>query len=868
MGIGGIILGAVIAVFAVVTQQYYLLFSAALMIAGGAYSMTFEPEGNSQDGARNAELKMATTSVGSPVPVVFGEVRLAPNYLHYDEDTYLIQEITEKPSGGKGGGGGGEDQVVGYKYLLKWEAGICMGPVDQIGMIYGMPGEIEMLPSDTWTTFSGDYVDINLSGTDDQEGAIRIYKGSSAQTRIASGDRYQALGMNYRNVCWALFGVGMPFTYGRSPSVPTYQFVVRRIPKCTRDDLSNVDEIQTRGSDTLLDAEYHQANPAAIIYEIITNKVWGRGLSSDIIDEDSFALCSEFFLLKKIGMSFTMDKVESISDVLEGIRRHLKTILTWDGEKYKLRCLMDVGQTHQYIQTLKQDEISSLNINRPMWENTINEVRAEFQSQTRAYRPDIVHIQDIANKEAVAGRVSPTRIQFSGFSLFNLTLQQAQRILSEMSYPYMTATWEMNRYKSQIEVGDIVRVIWNEFGTSITTTYWMVITIEDGASDDENIKITAVEDQLLSPVDGEELTISEVPGYYPWERWQEVDEGEVTLTEDPQPPTDPISPVHVFEMPAITTGMQNSRTLITGQRPSGSSISIEHVYSTDALNFNFIATFPGFSYTGTLVDAIPAGNWWDRSAAGFDIDLTSVDDLATFLAVNGVDTPEDDLETVSASISNFMLIQDEIIGVGIFEAVDSDTVKVRNIIRGMFGTPIRTHPIGENIFFFEDRRDGVVTSLLERENAYTWRGHPISRYGTYTGSPIDIQLKPDPVYKGLGQRPLAPEPVEIQDGSTMTIKVRPQYALAGAGVQRFFEAMPTPIDNMIQSFYVEQLDNTGTVVDPPSVYGHTWTPPDLDDVDKGLVTISAPKFSGAKTVRIYSAQGGLRSVRFAQFNVS
>jgi hypothetical protein len=866
MGIGGIILGAVIAVFAVVTQQYYLLFSAALMIAGGAYSLTFEPEGSSQDGARNTELKMATTAVGAPVPVVFGEVRISPNYLHYDEDTYLITEITEKPAGGKGGGEA-EDQVVGYKYSLKWEAGLCMGPVDEIGMVYGMPGEIEMLPSDTWTTFSGDYVDINLSGTDDQEGAIRVYKGSSNQTRIASGDKYFANGMNYRNVCFAMFGIGLPFTYGRSPAVPTYQVVVRRIPQCLRDNGSTVTEIQTRASDSISDKEYHQANPAAIIYEIITNKVWGRGLSSDIINEASFELCSEFFLTKKIGMSFALDKAESISDVLEGIRRHLKTILTWDGEQYKLRCLMDVGQTHQYIQTLKQDEITDLTINRPMWENTINEVRAEFQSQTRAYRPDVVHLQDIANKEAVNGRVSPTRIQFSGFSLFNLTLQQAQRILSEMSYPYMTATWEMNRYKSHVEVGDIVRVVWNEFGENITTTYWMIVTIEDGASDDENIKITAIEDQLLSPVNGEELAIAEVPGYYPWERWQEVDEGEVTLDDPPEPPTDPITPVHVFEMPAITTAMQNSRTMITGQRPSGSTISVEHVYSEDGLNFTFISTFPTFSLTGALVDEIPLGNYWDRGP-GYDIDITDVDDLASFLAVNQVDTPEDDLETITSQIANFMVIQDEIIQVGIFEQVDSDTVKVRNIVRGMFGTPIRKHEAGENIFFFTERRDGVVTSLLEREKDFYWRGHPISRYGTFTGSPTSVQPKPSPTYRGLGQRPLAPEGYSIVDGSTMTIKVRPQFAISGAGVQRFFEIMPTPVGTLPQTFFVEQLDNLGAVVDPPTVYPDTWTPPTLDGVGDGVVTLSVPKFSGAKTIRVYSAQGGLRSVRYAQFNVS
>jgi len=868
-GIGGIVLGAVIGVVAIYTGQLYLLFTAAMLIAGGAYSLTFQPEASDQDGARNTELKMATTVVGAPVPVVFGEMRVAPNHLHYDPDTYEITELTEKPAGGKGGmGGGGEEQVTGYEYKLNFELGICMGPVDQIGQIYSMPGEVQMLTPDLWTIFSGDYADLSLSGTDSQLGASRVYRGASDQTRVASGDVYQSLGMNYPNLCFAMMGIGGKFTYGRSPTVPTFQFVVRRMPVCTRDDLTNVDEIQTRASDNASDVEYWQANPAAIVYEILTNKIWGRGLSSDIINEDSFALCSEFFLLKKIGMSFTLDRAESIADVLEGIRRHLKLIITWDGEQYKMRCLMDVGQTHKYIQTLNQDEISDLTVNRPMWSNTINEVRAEFQSQTRSYRPDIVHIQDIANREAVGGRVTPTRIQFSGFSLFNLSLQQAQRILSELSYPYMTATWEMNRYKSHIEVGDITRVVWNEFGDNITTTYWMILTIEDGASDSENIKITAVEDQLLSPVDGEELTIAEVPGYYPWERWQEIDEGEVTLTEDPVKIEDPISPAHVFEMPAIATGMVQARTVVTGQKPIGSAISIQHVYGTDGTNFDLIATYPCFSFTGVLKTAIPTGQFWDRSTGGFNIDLTDADDLADFIAVTTCDTPDDDLEDVTASATNLLVIADEIIGVGVFETVDSDTVKMRNIVRGLFGTPIRAHAVDEDVFFFPTRRDGVITTLIEKDVDYYFRGHPISRYGTYTGGASNLQLKPDATYYGLGLRPLAPEFYALTDGGTMTLKVRPLWATAGAGVQRFYEAMATPILEMEQSFFVEQLEQDETVLTAPTVHPHTWTVPVLDDPATGVVSLSVAKTSGAKIVRVFSAQNGLRSVRFAQFNVS
>lgn len=270
MGIVSIVLGAILVVTGIGT------FAGIMLIAGGIYSLAFAPKTPDQEAAQAQELNVATSSVGHPVPVVFGEVRMTPNFMDYSDSTFRSVEVKgEKP--GKGGGDA-EAPTLGFDYYLQWEYGICMGPVDAIGAVHTVPGEV-LMHEGGWTTFSIDYMELSL---DDEKsgGVVRIYRGADDQTRIASGDSYQSKGMNYRNVCWALVGVGdNGYKMGQQPTPPTLQFEIRRLPKPTRDDLTTP-SIRTRGSFDSGHPAYTAANPAAIVYELLTNKVWGRGLSA------------------------------------------------------------------------------------------------------------------------------------------------------------------------------------------------------------------------------------------------------------------------------------------------------------------------------------------------------------------------------------------------------------------------------------------------------------------------------------------------------------------------------------------------------------------------------------------------------------
>ena len=78
-----------------------------LMLGMGAISALTAPDAPSIRNARAAELQMATSASGVPVPVFFGEQRLTGNFMQYDKEQLRTVEIRESSPGGKGGGGGG-----------------------------------------------------------------------------------------------------------------------------------------------------------------------------------------------------------------------------------------------------------------------------------------------------------------------------------------------------------------------------------------------------------------------------------------------------------------------------------------------------------------------------------------------------------------------------------------------------------------------------------------------------------------------------------------------------------------------------------------------------------------------------------------
>lgn len=759
--IGGIVLGAVLVIAGAYTLNPQLALTGVVLVGGGVAGLTLnqQPKAQNAEAAKAQDMQFANSSEGYPVPVVIGRQKITPNFMNWEASTFRAVEGTI-PAGGKGGGQKSTASGV-IDYYLTFELALCMGPIDEIGQIISVPGDVftrgreytagngaEATQSGVTVTASlsvfnsqqvgGDFIwadgEVNkitgyVSGTqirldasatktsqrfqvykapeqvvfDSEEyaemtlsginegGLIRVYKGSETQTRINANDPYYDTGMNYRGMAWALF---MDFWIARgSPTPKTYQFIVTRLPKCIRDNATTVTAIVTRGSINPLDPSYNEANPAAAIYEILTNKLWGRGLSSDLIDEDSFATCSEFFRDKNIGISLTLDTAEKLTTVLDTIRTQLGVILSWNGGVWKMRCLMDTAQTHANILTLTTNEVFDLRATRPMWAGVVNDLRAEFNSANKFYKAEPVHVQNLANIEQ-SGAVKSASVSLRAFTDWNLATRMATRMLMQISYPASSITFKMNRFKSHLEIGDSFRLVWNEWGDATVTGYFSVLKIEPLGKSDDAIAVTAIEDSFLTAIAGEESSVT-VPTVAAWEKIVTYDYDDLSLRSAPDSQNGSIYPIIAIE---IATNY-STRINFFGQKPSAGTVSSEVYWSSTVVNDYKLmpAASVEFVVMALSATAVNHARAFDRSASFVEFVIANAADADTILAFNRTNDDEDHLEVLERETGSWLIIGEEICKVGYIEQISSTQFRARNVLRGQLGSEIVPHPTSSTV---------------------------------------------------------------------------------------------------------------------------------------------------------------------------
>ena len=301
-----------------------LLISAAFMALGSIVANAVAPLSQA---ATNDQISYTTTSETQCVPVHFGVCRCS---LLEAETNWLF--LKSSTSGGKGMSSGSTGQT---SYALQYAQIIGMGQIDGVYAVLGS-NENNYLPNHNYQKiidsqivtvsvpipieFTGDVMELPLAvnhaapGTtgDGVGGIARVYRGSPTQTRITAGDLYNV--SNYRNFAWVLYGPGGGFGIGYSKNLPNLAWVVWRWPKCLMDDGSDAG-IATKGSAFNNHIHYHAANPAAVLWECYTNKTWGKGVSSSLMDQASFQALSQWCLARDYGINFSLTSRVKLQDV-------------------------------------------------------------------------------------------------------------------------------------------------------------------------------------------------------------------------------------------------------------------------------------------------------------------------------------------------------------------------------------------------------------------------------------------------------------------------------------------------------------------------------------------------------------------------
>lgn len=225
------------------------------------------------------------------------------------------------------GGGKGKSQTSGYSYFFSIHMGICRGPVNEV---------VEIRAGDK-TAYAGSlsaagsiYIDRpNLFGGEKSEGGLvgTLYylPGAADQTVpsfVANALAQEgALVPNFRGTTTAFYD-GM--ISQNNPYLKDWKFRVRRSTAgWDREPWYPIKAAIGMGQNGFGQTSVWGMNPAHIIYECTTNRVWGRGLPPSVIDEESFISAANTLCDEGFGLCLRWDRTDSISSFINEVIDHI-----------------------------------------------------------------------------------------------------------------------------------------------------------------------------------------------------------------------------------------------------------------------------------------------------------------------------------------------------------------------------------------------------------------------------------------------------------------------------------------------------------------------------------------------------------------
>lgn len=402
---------------------------------------------------------------GSLVPIIYGTVVLkSPNTVWYGDLSY--QGIKRKK------------QIIGYRYFLGIHLILCKGPIDKLKSIAF--GGRKVWSGDV-TSNQEIYIDApDIFGGEEKEGGVQgnvdIEMGGDSQTANPYlTSNITGLMPAFRGVVGAVFksfyvGAGSPY-----PKAP--EFELMRIPaKDWLPDLANIN-----GS----------ANPAHMLYEIISSQPLGMGYDLSSVNLESLETAAQTLYDENFGLSAILTSEDDFESFIQTITTHTDSMFFVDPEdgKYTFKLLRDDATGE--LQEFNQSNSSLLNFERASFAELVNEVVVKFRPQSTS-KDDTVTVQDLAIIQAQGAIISQT-INYPCIDNVAIAQKVAMRDLRQRSTPLARVKLSVNRQAWNTSIGDCINFSWEDT-LSISSMRLRVVSVNRGSFESSKIVVECVED--------------------------------------------------------------------------------------------------------------------------------------------------------------------------------------------------------------------------------------------------------------------------------------------------------------------------------------------------------------------------------------
>lgn len=434
--------------------------------------------------------------------------------------------------------------TLGYRYLMTLFMGLCRGPVDMIvrievgGKTLYPRAIVEEVPGSgvTWEIVDGvpvathaeptylpaveqpfimesTTIDIeapDLFGGEEQGGeggmigTLQVMMGESTQAvnpTLVSLFADELIGA-FRGILTMVYD-GVITAYNPYPK--PWRYRVRRIFKGWDGAVFNpatalID--MDAGDGIMLHPNGHPSweiqamNPAHIIYECMTNRLWGRGLPREVINEDSFAQAANTLVEENFGLCLKWARQDTVEAFVQVVLDHIGAVLYTSRQtgEMTLRLIRDdytvsalpVLSFETGLLAITEDEV-------PMPDALVNEIIVDYVDPRKGETKQ-TRVQNLSLINSVGSIVSKT-ISYPGIPTAALANRVAQRDLKVHSTPLRRLRVELSRAGWAAVPGDVF--VLSDTTRGIESLVVRVLKTSD--KQDSIIELTLVQDVFGLP---------------------------------------------------------------------------------------------------------------------------------------------------------------------------------------------------------------------------------------------------------------------------------------------------------------------------------------------------------------------------------
>lgn len=661
---------------------------------------------------------IATIEEGAPIGLVYGKTRIrSPALVWWGDWSERANVVSSGPSGQRSF----QEQRVGMAFglaigittsdltaiwvgdIVVWSGSMVAKGVESDGgyeIRFGHPSNPEA-DADSTKPFGGTW----KGGFFD--GRVRWYPGNATQTENAYLTTVLA---EDGQINTAHRGTSYVVMYSQEDGFAPSGFEVGRDerPPPIHFELSNYPDALTGGTYRNIDGD---ANPAEVIYDILTGATGRLGLPTSLVDTASFTAAAEA-LHGEIygGISFAALATTPAIDIVNDILRHIDAVLYVEPltNQVHLRLIRE-DYTIGELPTFDDSDLVEngvLLLEQDLGEETIDEVKVIYEDRIANYYKRSGTAQNMAVYHSLSTpRPRPVSINFPMVRRIQAAIRLAGRELLTMSTPMMTARLAFKRTAFDLRPGDVF--LWTHAEFQIVNRAMRVIAVDWGTKADGRIIVDCARDVfafdkvLFDPPDFAAPPVYDAPTEAIVRKTFEMPQwfGYVAETQGKVPSRDNIRLFYMAEPPTVQESGFRAYTSVNGNpyfttetllRSFGQSARVDTAYPHDAEPYD----------------------------TSLGLVLKNVDSGAASLLVSAT-------EAEIRAGANMLLVGDELIAFESATDLGSNRWRLNNVWRGMLDTVPQDHAVDEVAWF-------VVSPSIFLRN--------LGSFGFSDGAAVDVKL--------------------------------------------------------------------------------------------------------------------------------